>query len=83
MKVRYKKTGGEANSSQFNVHAMSEVLTGDDSAFISELDVWIVALQEWKDMEQAFRDHDIIIDNYNTRFFEPRNAEDRERGYTL
>lgn len=83
MKVRYKKTGSEADSNHFNVAAVNEVLTGDDSAFISELDVWIVAIQAWKDMNQAFRDRDITIDNYNTVFFEPHNAEERERGYAL
>ncbi len=53
-----------------------------DSMFIRELDVWIEPTG-WKDMSAAFLDHDIITDNYNTQFFEPKNAEDRKRGYTL
>lgn len=79
MRVRYKLTGTEAETSHFNVHALAEVLTGDDSAFISDLDVWVNG--EWKDMRQAFKDRDIIPDNYNTFFAIPRNPEDKERGY--
>lgn len=79
MKVRYKKSGSEAESSRFNVNALNEVLTGDDSPFIRELDVWIDGA--WKDMRQAFEDRDIIPDNYNTWFAEPKNKEDRKRGY--
>jgi len=85
MKVRYKKTGSEAYaySRNFNVNAIGEVLTGDDSSLIAELDVYLEALGQWKDMRRAFRDKDLIIDNYNTCFFEPTSEEDRERGYTL
>lgn len=85
MKVRYKKTLSEASASQFNMHALSEVLTGDDSPSISELDVWLTKTNPpgWKDMGQAFRDKDLITDNYDSRFFEPENEEDRKRGYTL
>lgn len=83
MKVKYKKSGVIAGSSMFNTSTVGEVLTGDDSAYIKELDVWLEALQEWKDMPQAFKDHDLIADNFNTCFFEPRNEEDRKRGYSL
>jgi hypothetical protein len=54
-----------------------------DSAFIRDFEVWIEALQKWKCMSQAFKDSDLIVDNYNTTFFEPSNDEDRERGFTL
>ena len=81
MKVRYKQTHTEADASQFNTHAMAEVLTGDDSAFISELEVWLTGRGCWKDMGQAFRDYDIIPDNHHVRFAEPITQEDRERGY--
>jgi hypothetical protein len=83
MKIRYKKTGTLGNASYFNINAMAEVLTGDDSAFVSELDVFLDSKNMWKDMRQSFSDKDLIIDNYNTRFFEPNNEEDKERGYTL
>ena len=79
MKLRYKKTGTETAGSQFNTHAVGEVLTGCDSALISELDVWIDGA--WKDMSQAFRDRDLIPDNYNVWFGQPRTPEDRDRGY--
>lgn len=56
---------------------------GADSCFIRDLEVWVEALPEWKDMRQAFKDKDLIIDNHNTCFFEPTLEEDRERGFTL
>ena len=68
MKVRYKKSGTLANARHFNVSALNEVLTGDDSAFINELDVQL-SDGSWKDMTLAFKDHDIITDNHNTCFF--------------
>lgn len=83
MKVRYQKTGSIASANQFNMHAMAEVLTGDDSASIHELDVYLEQKQEWKSLADAFRDHDVIVDNYNSRFFEPETEEDRQRGFTL
>jgi hypothetical protein len=82
MKLKYKETGVEVESSRFNTHTIGEVLTGDDSVPVAELDVYLETLGVWKDMEAAFEDHDLITDNLNTRFFEPTMAEDRERGYT-
>ena len=79
MRVRYKATKAIAFSDRFNICALAEVLTGDDSAFIKDLDVWVKG--QWKDMNQAFQDRDIIPDNYNEYFGEPRNEEDRVRGY--
>ena len=79
MRVRYKKTGSEAWSSSFNMCSMSDVLTGDDSVSLHELDVWVA--DAWKDMAQAFRDRDIITDNANAHFAEPPTIADRERGY--
>lgn len=65
------------------MHAMAEVLTGDDSPSIYELDVYLEQKQCWKSLADAFRDHDVIVDNYNSRFFEPQTEEDRQRGFTL
>lgn len=79
MRMRYKDTRKETASSRFNTYALSEVITGDDSVFIKDLDVFVNG--EWKDLGQAFRDRDVIPDNYNTWFGEPRNEEDRKRGY--
>jgi hypothetical protein len=82
MLVRYKATGREAHSSNFNLSAVGEVVTEDDSAFIHELDIFIPS-KGWVDMSTAFKSHDIIVDNLFTSFFEPTNEKDRERGHTL
>lgn len=86
MKVRYKTNGSEGHASQFNTHALAEVFVyfdeGDsDSAFIKELDVLLPS--GWKDMKQAFADHDLVTDNYNTCFFPPRDEMERERGWRI
>ena len=90
MKVRGKDGSWIGGSSQFNTHGLGEIIVGFnpsengmDSMFIKDCEVFIEAFGEWKDMRQAFKDKDIIVDNYNTRFFEPKSIEDRERGYTL
>lgn len=86
MKVRLKdKPGVVFDSSKFNIHGLGEVIgiweDGDrDSVFIKGLDVLING--EWKDMSGAFRNHDLIVDSYNTYFFQPKNEEDRKRGFT-
>ena len=87
MKVRFKENPNIVwYSGKFNIHGLGEVIVqhkdfGADSVFIKDLDVLIDA--SWKDMAQAFRDKDLIIDNYNTYFFEPKTQEDKERGFTL
>ena len=83
MKLRYKEIFEETSSNRFNMHSPSEILLPDDSAFIHDLDVYLKNKEEWKDMNEAFRDKDLIVDNHNTIFFEPKNKENRERGYTL
>jgi hypothetical protein len=83
MKVRYKKSGQITYSGSFNMNALGEVLTGDDSPFISELDVFIEKSGEWLDMSKAFRNRDLIVNNYNSHFFEPQTEKDKQRGYTL
>jgi len=82
MKVRYKNSGIESESQNFNTTALWEALTGDDSVSISELDV-LLNSGEWKDMDQAFKDHDLITNNFNTCFFEPTNEEDKVRGFSM
>ena len=94
MKVRMKDNPAlEFYSAEFNTHdgASAEVLGchssfGVDLFFIEDLDVFIeknINFFAWKDMGQAFRDHDLITDNLNKYFFEPENKEDRKRGFTL
>lgn len=82
MRLRYKSTGTETAGSRFNVHALAEVLTGDDTISIKDLDVFIPD-KGWVDMSQAFKDKDIIPDNYNEFFGVPKTEEDKERGYFL
>ena len=83
MRLRYKATGEECGFYGLNIHALSEVLTGDDSVFIKDLDVYLEKSSPpgWKDLRQAFRDKDVIIDNYNTTFREPLNEQERTQGY--
>ena len=87
MKVRLKdKPNVVFSSSKFNVHGIGEVIGcgenfGCDLFFVKELDVLMD--EEWKDMSEAFRNHDLIVDNYNTYFFQPKTEEDRKRGFTL
>ena len=88
MKVRFKNNPDTIwYSGEFNIHALSEIIVqhkdlGADSVFIKDLDV-LLATGEWKDMRQAFKEHSLIVDNYNTYFFEPKTAEEKERGFTL
>lgn len=79
MRIRYKRSLEERETNRFNTQAMSEVLTGDDSAFISDLDVFVN--DGWKDMRQAFKYRDIIPDNYNQTFDVPRNEFAKARGW--
>lgn len=93
MRVRDKKTGILGFSSRFNVHSINEIAVGYDdedgntrgmdSDYIHNYDVYLESKGAWKDLAQAFRDHDVITDNYNTKFFEPTTEEDRVKGYKL
>jgi len=88
MKVRNKTNGALGTSSNFNVHGLSEIIVGFqddgmDSDYIKNYEVYLEATKAWKDLALAFKDRDVIIDNYNTKFFEPPTEEDRIRGYTL
>jgi hypothetical protein len=84
-KIRSKKTGVIGSSSQFNVHGIGEIIVayedGDmDSCFIKDFDVFLQ--NEWIDLSESFRNHLLITDNYNTIFFEPRNEEEKIRGFS-
>jgi len=72
----------------FNTHSINEIIVyffdgSADSDFIKEYDVWLEKRQEWKDLNKAFQDKDVITDTYNTSFFEPSTEDDRLRGYIL
>jgi hypothetical protein len=80
--LRYKKyPENEFRAHRLNTHALAEVLTGDDSAFFSDLEIFLDSKQDWKCLSQAFKDGDVITDNYNTIFRESKNTEERERGW--
>lgn len=86
MKVRNKKTGALGYCSKSNTYAMAEVIVyfdeGDcSSEFIKDYDVYLELQQTWKSMDEAFRNRDLIPDNYDTEFREPRNDDERERGW--
>lgn len=87
MTLKHKKTGRSASSNKFNLHSFNEIIVyfEDDcsSDYMKEYDAFIERTGEWKDLRQAFKDKDIITDNYYTKFFEPRTDEDKNRGYTL
>lgn len=89
MKVRLRKfpeiTG---TSDKFNTSSTNEVVVlfdtpgmGADSMFISDLEVLIN--DRWMPLNEAFKNNDLITDNYNTEFFPPMNEEERKRGYRL
>jgi hypothetical protein len=86
MKLRHKKTQELCSSSSYNINSCSEILVqGEDwydTDFYSEYDVFLEATQDWKDMRQAFKDKDLIPNNMNTHFGEPKDAAERELGYS-
>jgi hypothetical protein len=87
MKVRNKEHTWTGFARDFNTHGLGEVIVGFDgeggmdSMFISDLEVYLDSKDIWKDMSQAFKDDDLITDNYNTWFREPKNQEETNRGY--
>ncbi len=87
MKIRNKKTKDIGSSGKFNIHSLSEIYVyfddWMDTDYMSNYDVYIEKLKEWKDLNQAFKDKDLITNNYNTYFFEPENDEERKQGCRL
>ena len=81
IKARYADTKIECCAINFNVHSLNEVNLGDDSCSVHELEVFIPKLGYWKNMAKAFKDRDLIPDNYETEFREPHNSEERDRGW--
>lgn len=73
-------------SRAFNTIGISEVIVyfGDtcDSEYIGNLQVKLGKC-EYKSMEQAFKDKDIIPNNLNTEFDIPHSAIEKEQGYNF
>lgn len=89
MKLRKKdKPEITGYSDDFNEHSLNEIIVyfedGDASSeYIRDYEVFLEKTSEWKDMNTAFDNRDLIPNNYNTAFSEPKTEEDRERGYYL
>jgi hypothetical protein len=89
MKVRLKDRPDTTGvSSKHNIHTVSpaEVIVGFDggdmdTVYMRDLDVWLEGLGRWKDMGLAFQDRDLISDNYNSEFREPKTADERSQGW--
>lgn len=88
MKVRYKTVDGryvEGYSDSFNTHGLGEIIVyfdddSCDSMFIRGFEVQLPS-GEWKNMNEAFRDRDIIPNNLNTSFGYPRSDEEKKQGF--
>ena len=88
MKLRHKETGSIGHSNSFNVHSVGEIIVyfdeGDASSeYVGDYDVWLLRRCEWKDVRQAFKDHDVAIDDYDAKFYEPNCEEEKVRGLIL
>ena len=86
MKLRTVKNHVECESSTFNIISLDEIIFyyNDGSGYslpISDFDVFLESLQMWKFMPDAFRDVDLIRGEFNDRFREPMNEEERQRGW--
>lgn len=88
MKIRcIEKPEDIGESSNFNVQSLNEIMVyfddWMDTDYPKNYEVYIEAINEWISFSKAWKEKHIINDNYNKRFFEPDNDEDRERGFTL
>lgn len=90
MQLRHKSTHELCSASSFNVHSLDEIIVCyDDDMTSDSLHNYDALLKtgpragQWVALADAFKQHDVITDNYNTSFAEPRTNEDRERGYSL
>lgn len=87
MKLRHKTNGDLCESHAFNVHALSEILVtfpdgSRDSDYISNYEVFLPD-GTCKELAQAFRDRDVVPNNYNSVFGLPIDDAARQRGYNL
>lgn len=89
LRVRYYNTNkedyvyGESNS--FNTHGFGEIIVyfdNDtcDSEYMHNFEVQLSS-GEWKNMNEAFEDKDIIPDNSNTYFDFPHSIEEKIQGF--
>ncbi len=87
MNVRLKQNDNmKGTSNSFNILTVGEVLVHFDdgsmtSMYVSDLEVCIN--DKWISMTDAFKQKLLITDNYNTHFFEPKDEEEKTRGYRI
>ncbi len=86
MKVKNKITGAEGQSSTFNPHALAEIIVyfsdGDcSSEFLRDYDVYLASRNRWVDMSDALQERMLIPDNYNLRFQEPVDENEKKKGW--
>ena len=70
----------EGYGSNFNICSMNDVLVYFDDGHIeeygaSQLDVYLTKKEEWKYLSDAFRDKDVVTNDENTFFYEPREEQ--------
>ena len=72
---------GEA--SKFN--STEVIVQYPDGSIDSEYPLNLEALinDKWITLKEAFKNHDLIYDIYNTNFFEPKDEKERKRGYRI
>jgi hypothetical protein len=85
MKVKCIETNVVGESGSFNTSSLSEIIVHDDNGSDSVYmrDYLVLIDETWMTFTEAFTKKLIITDNHNTCFFEPKNEEDKERGYSL
>lgn len=90
MKLRRKNTDTICRSTQFNTSSLTEIYVDygpyEDGSWERDTDYmrnYDVQLPDgsWKDLLQAFGDHDVVPNNDNTHFGLPIDDECRQRGY--
>ena len=86
MKVRLidnPEITGEAND--FNGIEVIVYYDGENGYISSELpsDLEVLIHDKWITFKEAFKNHDLICDLHNTKFFEPKDEEERKRGYRI
>ena len=81
MKARYKSAPNEIRHiGTFNTNSLTEIFTGDDSAFPSDMEIEMPD-GTWLCLSEAFNTKVVIPDNYHNHFRFSKSDEERTRGY--
>lgn len=81
--INNPETTGTAD--RFNGIEVIVYYDGENGYISSELplDLEVLINDKWVAFKEAFKNHDLICDLYNTKFFEPKDEEERKRGYRI